>query len=533
MLTTNKFNMKANNVLLTLLFLGSSSLLAQETLDCNIAPTRNGFEWIENVKIGSLDYTSGKSGTRTDDSSEQISLGNSLEAGDVINIELTPGYKKRQYEEYWRVWIDLDKDNFFSNNEIVFEQKGKGTISGSFIVPEGGDGDSKVKVAMNWKSYPNCKNHTSGEIEYYYINLKPSVSNSADFSFHISIPLLSTMDQNANINIPGNINNSNHKIEFNIPYTNGSGTYSAFVGDYVLNNHNTGQNGDVNAFRISYPQGTFSASGSIPVTIEVDGDGSFEAKQISLATNEALASLEFIINGKSEGHIKMEIIGGIPDRNFSDPHHKFIYTTITAPDGKVWLNNNLGSNYSNMNHTEFNPQKSAQSTADYNAYGSLFQWGRFSDGHELMDRTATGTTPVNNSITHTVSPIPTPGHNHFIVGPNFTSSEVNLWNGINGVNNPCPVGFRIPNQTEINSLAQNPQVSDIIKSLTFGNHRNRVYGTVAARSFGYYLGINTTNNTSSSVRIYESNNEITNWSTNESYYGYGMSVRCIKDDQVD
>jgi hypothetical protein len=53
-------------------------------------------------------------------------------------------------------------------------------------------------------------------------------------------------------------------------------------------------------------------------------------------------------------------------------------------DGKVWLNNNLGADYSNVSSSSFSPGTQATVYNDYHAYGSLFQWGRPADGHELI-----------------------------------------------------------------------------------------------------------------------------------------------------
>src|SRR5690606_19047541 len=47
------------------------------------------------------------------------------------------------------------------------------------------------------------------------------------------------------------------------------------------------------------------------------------------------------------------------------------YTTVRASDGNVWLQQNLGS------------EQVGASKTDTLAYGHLFQWGRWDDGHQL------------------------------------------------------------------------------------------------------------------------------------------------------
>lgn len=107
------------------------------------------------------------------------------------------------------------------------------------------------------------------------------------------------------------------------------------------------------------------------------------------------------------------------------------YGTVTGANGKCWLDRNLGAS------------QVANSSADDAAFGDLFQWGRLDDGHQV--RTASTTTVLSNSDV--------PGHDDFILSNNYPSDwrspqNVNLWQGVNGVNNPCPTGFRLPTQAE-------------------------------------------------------------------------------------
>ncbi len=62
------------------------------------------------------------------------------------------------------------------------------------------------------------------------------------------------------------------------------------------------------------------------------------------------------------------------------------YKTVRAADGNVWLQQNLGAS------------KVADSMRDVNAYGDLFQWGRWDDGHQLRTSTVaqTSTLTANN-----------------------------------------------------------------------------------------------------------------------------------------
>lgn len=120
---------------------------------------------------------------------------------------------------------------------------------------------------------------------------------------------------------------------------------------------------------------------------------------------------------------------------------------VTNPKtGKIWMDRNLGAN------------RAANSAADAQSYGSLFQWGRWADGHQCIHRyTKDGvTTSATSSILATTS-LPNTGKpwdNSFIVNSNsnwLSPSDNSLWQGVKGDNNPCPGGYRVPTEAEFNA----------------------------------------------------------------------------------
>jgi len=121
------------------------------------------------------------------------------------------------------------------------------------------------------------------------------------------------------------------------------------------------------------------------------------------------------------------------------------YGVVLGADGKTWLDRNLGAT------------QVATSATDYLAYGSLFQWGRATDGHQLITHTsATVATEVNGN-TATLSTTDTPENNLFIKATTApfdwrNPQNGNLWQGVNGVNNVCPAGFRLPSGNEPQTL---------------------------------------------------------------------------------
>ena len=61
------------------------------------------------------------------------------------------------------------------------------------------------------------------------------------------------------------------------------------------------------------------------------------------------------------------------------------YTTVRAVDGTIWLQQNLGS------------EQVATAATDASAYGDLFQWGRWDDGHQKRTSTIGTTAPSPNT----------------------------------------------------------------------------------------------------------------------------------------
>ena len=82
----------------------------------------------------------------------------------------------------------------------------------------------------------------------------------------------------------------------------------------------------------------------------------------------------------------------------------------------------------------------ALSSTDTEAYGDLYQWGRLTDGHEKRDSADHGFSSDGD----------VPGHGLFITtfADWRTTPNNSLWQGVSGINNPCPAGFRLPTHAE-------------------------------------------------------------------------------------
>jgi uncharacterized protein (TIGR02145 family) len=115
----------------------------------------------------------------------------------------------------------------------------------------------------------------------------------------------------------------------------------------------------------------------------------------------------------------------------AQPLATIIVDVINPNTGKIWMDRNLGAN------------QAATSSIDAASYGNLYQWGRGNDGHQLR----------NSLTTTTLSGTDQPVNGSFILsgalpGDWRSPQNANLWQGVAGVNNPCPSGYRIPTRIE-------------------------------------------------------------------------------------
>jgi uncharacterized protein (TIGR02145 family) len=191
-----------------------------------------------------------------------------------------------------------------------------------------------------------------------------------------------------------------------------------------------------------------------------------------------------------------------------------IVDVINLATGKIWMDRNLGAT------------QAASSSTDANSYGDLYQWGRRSDGHQC--RTSATTT--------TLSSTDQPANGNFIISTiapyNWRSPQnTNLWQGVNGENNPCPSGYRLPTETEINaerlSWSTNNSVGAFASPLKWpmAGYRNYSDGSLGnVGSEGYYWSSTVSSLDSRSLYFFGSDATIYT-----EYRAYGLSVRCLKD----
>ena len=351
------------------------------------------------------------------------------------------------------------------------------------------------------------------------------------------------------VNVQGTITTAGVTIKIPVTAT-GSNTLPAYSTTITIPASMT-QDGTSRDLTLSWAaQAYTSGTTSINATIAAVG-GTLNAKKLDINAgtgNDALGVLmgQFTYPYNNAGNTttySVRDIAGIPDKMFGLPDnnsnsttHMMLYLPMVAADGNIWLNNNLGAHYANINHASFNPAQQATGATDHLAYGSLFQWGRKPDGHELITYTngTTGTSP--NGTTATRPNADTAANALFITinSGNYdwrgTTQNDALWATEASANNPCPVGFRVPTNAELTTLVTSSSITNSATAassamkFTVPGFRSSSNGSLYVGSFGYYW--------SSSVNgSYAWYSLFTSGGTNTSDLSraLGFSVRCLKD----
>lgn len=198
------------------------------------------------------------------------------------------------------------------------------------------------------------------------------------------------------------------------------------------------------------------------------------------------------------------------------------FTTMALNDvfspatGRIWMDRNLGAS------------RVAISSTDTQAYGYLFQWGRLADGHQIR----------NSSTTTTLSNSDTPGRVNFIISNSSAHwdwrnpQNNNLWQGVNGINNPCPDGYRLPTSAEWNAERRSwssnnasgafasPLKLPVTGSRSFENGLLFSVGSSGRYWTSSISDINAT------YLVFHSGRDALMFSNHRTH---GISIRCIKD----
>lgn len=191
-----------------------------------------------------------------------------------------------------------------------------------------------------------------------------------------------------------------------------------------------------------------------------------------------------------------------------------IVVEVKSKTGKIWMDRNLGAS------------AVAKTSLQNSSFGYLYQWGHFSDGHQFR----------RSKTSKKLSATSSPSNSEFILSaksPNdwIKAQNDNLWQGVQGDNNPCPAGFRLPTSAEfeeeiatwISKDANGALVSPL--KLPMSGYRANSTGEVTDSGFSGDYWTSTTESTYARGLYFDAKSA----STDIGGRSVGVSVRCIKN----
>ena len=215
--------------------------------------------------------------------------------------------------------------------------------------------------------------------------------------------------------------------------------------------------------------------------------------------------------------------------NFTYRGQPVAYTTVRAKDGKIWLQQNLGS-----------PQV-AFHTNDEASYGDYFQWGRWDDGHQVPN------SPVITGGPSLLNPSNIPsGNPNFIVGQTAGTRwwgtgglATDTWSGTMAMStsgkDPCVAlgaGWRLPSAADWENVKRYEDLEGSMTAFTSnlklpaGGFRDAYGGFVFRGGETYYWSATASGSYATGLFISDNTYAATLQSSDR---GQGFSCRCVKD----
>ncbi|MBV8325954.1 T9SS type A sorting domain-containing protein [Chryseobacterium sp.] len=218
--------------------------------------------------------------------------------------------------------------------------------------------------------------------------------------------------------------------------------------------------------------------------------------------------------------------GDIGCVSFTYQGHSVSYTTVRGNDGKIWLQQNLGSS------------QVALSMGDDAAFGDLFQWGRWDDGHQLRNSSTASAPSVNR-------PDGLAGNGSFITGSpawwavigtgdEWTAKSISDIGKTNGVD-PCKaIGaeWKMPSQTDWAGIVNAENIT--VPATAYNSHLKLPAGGYRSASDGGFTFVGargyfwSADSGSLGGKYLYVGTIMSNPSAGASR-GQGASVRCIKN----
>ncbi|MBS9782290.1 MAG: hypothetical protein KGV43_00600 [Arcobacter sp.] len=224
-------------------------------------------------------------------------------------------------------------------------------------------------------------------------------------------------------------------------------------------------------------------------------------------------------------------------------HKGITYKIITSPiTGRKWLDKNLGAKDACTKSRDDFVSDEKYVDSQKNCFGDLYQWGRYSDGHEKITSQAVSINDINPSKPDTYKGrFITSDNAHNLDWTNIDadgSKRKAFWSKTDG-SSICPIGFRVPKISELTAetiryegeedLASGKvKVTD--RNTAFKNFLKFPASGARASNDGFSIGNSVWSSSCKASGVsyaiyFNGGNAYSNWF----YRAGGRSVRCIKD----
>ncbi|MDL2222936.1 fibrobacter succinogenes major paralogous domain-containing protein [Bacteroidales bacterium OttesenSCG-928-M11] len=157
------------------------------------------------------------------------------------------------------------------------------------------------------------------------------------------------------------------------------------------------------------------------------------------------------------------------------------YSTNSNGEAVNWLQFqcfNLGANTSQSDPFSFSDSGNRDDSK-----GGMFQWGRKKDGHESSSSTLYEAGPIANTDLDGDQPKEGKGKGQFIKAPNTpydwrATQSTTIWKDSERTeNDPCPEGWRIPTQSQWNSI-----INTSNNELSWNNQSGTIQGRIIGKA---------------------------------------------------
>lgn len=217
----------------------------------------------------------------------------------------------------------------------------------------------------------------------------------------------------------------------------------------------------------------------------------------------------------------------------------FTYLPVSSPlTGRIWLDRNLGAT------------KKCNTPTDVSCFGDLYQWGRSTDGHQLVTSDSQeGIIAIDEISNKFMTGTPEDGSYFSYDDWTFGSRDILAanWSSTDG-SSVCPVGFRVPTIIEIENEKLNLGIANNFLKIPLAGYRlPKSANGIAGKNQEFSLWSTTTvfagrqdvgygKRVTKNYPLYV-NGEFIRPESDTSVYvgkffhsgGGGFSVRCIKD----